>query len=216
MNIGIGIASLLMLFGLASAPAELPVPVNSQTYCELHVFKGGTLNSASPSALVYGIIPALIEGERERKFPSGDVEAQMEIALSPTAVLDIVETMPWREFLGVERVTTTMEDDLLTKSDIRARVKTGRRNTPSTESCYLELYVSQQDFTGSFIKSHLYSHFTLIDFRTDRPDVKRAIVWSRSRDFPAQDEASFPIATEALRNSFSENLRKFLAKKFKS
>jgi hypothetical protein len=209
--IGVAAATLAIGTGCAAQNAA----GSSVATCEIRVFQAGTLNSTSPNALQGGLIPAIIEGAREKKFPTDTVESQMNLALSREAVLDIVKTMPWLRFLDASQVDVGSEKGNLSKSDIRARVDSGKRNTSASKACYLELYASQQDFTGGFIKSHLYSHFTLIDFRGQRPDVIRAIVWSPSSGFPARDEASLPASQQALRQSFADNLRKFLAKKFK-
>jgi hypothetical protein len=136
----IGIAAATLAIGKACAAQNA---AGSST-CEIRVFQAGTLNSTSPSALQGGLIPAAIEGAREEKFPTSTVESQMNLALSREAVLDIVKTMPWLRFLDASQVDVGPEKDNLSKSDIRARVDSGKRNTSTSRACYLELYASQQ------------------------------------------------------------------------
>ena len=204
----IGIVALVS--GCTAIPA-----MASETDCEIRVFKAGTLNSESPSALQSGIIAGFVEAKRLEQFPTATVEAQLELALTPEAIVTQVESIDWKSLLKARSVGVAFDNAVLAKKDIRDRLKSRKRNTDVQSPCYLELYASQQDFTGSFIKSHLYSHFTLIDFRSGRPSNTRAIVWSRSRSFPAKEEAELELALDSMRQTFGENLRKFLGKKFK-
>lgn len=139
----------------------------------------------------------------------------MERELRPEALGPIIESLTWQSYLGERRIHAIIEPEVVNKDRIKALRSAQTRNSTSNVPCYVEIYLSDQTFEGGFIKSHLFNNFTVRDFSFGGYATGNAIVWSQLKEFPAQDEAGIPIATQNFIEAFRSNLGKFLEKKLK-
>lgn len=201
--------SIFATFLAAASAGVSPSPATAQaTSCEVHVWQSKVYISGSPAP--YG---ALLQAFHDSKYPSTSVEGQMEYELRSDAMPGLIGAL-WTKQLG-QPVNVVAESAVIDKEQLKALKVSGARNSSSTAPCYFELYVGKQTFEGGFIKSHLFSEFTL---RTFAPSANStgAIVWAETKHFPAKDAASVPEASDAIRNAFMKNVGKFLAKKLGS
>jgi len=133
----------------------------------------------------------------------------------PDALADLVGSAPWSNYVG-RPVRIVVEPEPIDKGRLK-EIKAGSvRNSSSPAACYFELYIGVQSFEGGFIKSHLFSAFTIRKFLANSYSTTSAMVWTETKHFPARDEASVPAATQAIRDAFANNVKKFLEKKLGS
>jgi hypothetical protein len=213
---GLSCAVLMCLSAFAGrAGAQAAVsPEGGGNACEVHVWQSRSYVAATPSQLAaYGLIGAVLQSTHDARCPADTIQGQLERELSDERLIALVAAVPWQQYLGVCPVTVVVEHGTVSKDEIRQARSSMDRRASSAASCYVELYIGDLSFEGGFIKSHLFANLTVRSFSGKAPMGGNAIVWTQLRGFPAQDEAGICSATAALRDGFTQNLTKILAKK---
>lgn len=200
----------------ASAGAQGAIsPEGSGEACEVHVWQSRSYVATTPSPLAaYGLIGAVLQSKHDARYSADTIQGQMERELSDERLIALVTAAPWQKYLGERPVDVVIEHDTISKDEIRLARSSMARRASSAASCYIELYIGDLSFEGGFIKSHLFANLTVRSLSGKAPMGGNAIVWTQLRGFPAKDEAGISSATAALRDGFTENLAKILAKKF--
>jgi hypothetical protein len=209
-----GLFCLSVFAGQARAQAAV-LSEDSGDVCEVHVWQSRSYVAATPSPLAaYGLIGAVLQSSHDARYPADTIQGQMERELGNERLVALIAAVPWRQYLGERPVNVVVEAGTITKDEIKqARTSMARRSS-SAASCYVELYIGDLSFEGGFIKSHLFANLTVRSFCDKVPKGGNAIVWTQVKGFPAKDQSGISTAVIALRDGFTENLAKFVDKKF--
>lgn len=183
--------------------------------CEVHVWQSRSYVAATPSPLAaYGLIGAVLQSSHDARYPADTIQGQMERELGDERLVSLIAAVPWRQYLGERPVKVVVEAGTISKDEIKQARTSMARRASSVASCYVELYIGDLSFEGGFIKSHLFANLTVRNFCDKVPAGGNAIVWTQVKGFPAKDLSGISSAVTALRDGFTQNLAKFVDKKF--
>lgn len=207
-------AIALILLSGASAPLAAQssgkVQPNSPPICEVHVWQSSHFESANGNA-VGGLVGALVESVVDRSAPPKLVTEQMSQNLSDQELATIIGNLNWSRYVGARQAAIRMESNTVDEKSIRSLERSQTRNSSSTASCQIELYVGEQTFQGG-MKTWLFSKFGVRVFDAGRYKGRHGLEFTHVQDFPAKSAEQYPAAIAEIRGGFARNLIKFLDK----
>lgn len=161
------------------------------------------------------------------------VKEQMADVLTPELQVEQLKKIDAAKTLGMPADTVILADpafvaseiakknpELVTKyKAIEAEAKAGKRLSPSTAACYVELstnYVFYQK--AALYGTRVFTFFTLRDFRAGKPMPKvfKGQVQHNASAFPADKVEKLEASNAALVDAYTDNFGKWVELKYKS
>lgn len=207
---------LAFAFGLpiATASTARGAPAQNDESCSIHIWQRGIYRTESASNYgAFGLVGASLQGQYDRKYPAASVEGLIEDVLNINALPTTIASVSWRNYTGVERNDIVFEQNAITDKKFKELRASTTRNSTSSNSCYIELYIGPQTFAGGGIKSHLFSDFYARAFYGNARIQKGAILWDKTPHLSFKDAAGLAEAKRVIADSFTATLTKFLAEK---
>jgi hypothetical protein len=212
----INFALCFVVSGLALSTAAVAsdAPVQGYESCSIHIWQRGIYRSESASNFgAFGLIGAVLQDQFDRKYPAASLEGVMEDVLNVNALPTTIAAVPWRNYTGVEHNGVVFEHEAISDSRFQDLKASTARNSASQDSCYIELYIGAQTFSGGGIKSHLFSDFYARTFYGSVQNQKGAILWDQTPHLSVKDADSLIEAKHTIANGFIATLTKFLTNK---
>jgi hypothetical protein len=212
LALGLGIVGLSLTVSAFASGA--PTQGAESESCSIHIWQRGIYKSESASNFgAFGLVGAILQDQYDRKYPAASVEGVIEDVLNIDALPGTIASVPWRSYTGAEKNAVVFEHETITDSRFKDLKASAARNSTSQDSCYIEIYVGTQTFSGGGIKSHLFSDFYARTFYDGVQSQKGAILWDQTPHLAAKDADSLIAAKHIIADGFVATLTKFLANK---
>ncbi len=210
----IGLTLSAAAFANSAPPQEAVSTEGASGPCSIHIWQRGIYSTDSGSNLgAFGLIGAVLQADYDRKYPAATVEGLIEDVLNIDALPATISSIDWRKYTGADNNNVVFEREAITNDKFRTLKSSTKRNSSSQDSCYIEIYIGDQSFSGSRLKSHLFSDFYARTFYGGVQKAKGAILWDQTSYVSVKDAESQIAARRTIGDGFVATLTKFLDKK---
>lgn len=220
MRAAVGLALCFGFISLSPAALANSAPQDSGAKgaalgsCSIHIWQRGIYTTDSGSNLgAFGLVGALLQAEYDRKYPAATVEGVMEDVLNIDALPATIASIPWSKYTGTENNNLVFERGFIDNDRFNYLKSNAERNSGSKDTCYIEIYIGKQTFSGSRLKSHLFSDFYVRTFYDGVQKNKGAILWDQTRYMSVADADGQSAAKRLIADGFVATLTKFLDNK---
>ncbi|WP_157215143.1 hypothetical protein [Flavisphingomonas formosensis] len=214
VRLALGLGAIGLSLSVTAFASSAPLHEVAPESCSIHIWQRGIYKSESASNFgAFGLLGAVLQAQYDRKYPAASVEGVIEDVLNIDALPITISSVSWHSYTGSENNTVVFEHEPISDSKFRALKASAARNSASQDSCYIELYVGAQTFSGSGIKSHLFSDFYARTFYDGVQSQKGAILWDQTPHLTFTDADSLTTAKHIIADGFVATLTKFLTNK---
>lgn len=214
VGLALGLGAIGLSLSVAAFASSAPPQGVASESCSIHIWQRGIYKSESASNFgAFGLVGALLQDQYDRKYPAASVEGVIEDVLNIDALPRTISSVSWRSYTGSESNAVVFEHEAVSDSKFRDLKASAARNSASQDSCYIEIYVGAQTFSGGGIKSHLFSDFYARTFYDGAQSQKGAILWDQTPHLSVTDADSLTTAKHIIADGFVATLTKFLINK---
>ena len=210
----LGLSGLSLFLSVAAFGSGAPAQGVETESCSIHIWQRGIYGTQSASNFgAFGALGMVLQDEYDRKYPAASVEGVMEDVLRIQALPTTMSSIPWRNYTRVDQNTVVFEHETISDQSFKDLKKSTARNSTSQANCYIEIYIGSQTFSGSGIRSVLYSDFYARTFYDGAQRNKGAILWNQTPRLSFKDADGIATARKNIADSFFATFSEFLTKK---
>ena len=210
----LGLSGLSLFLSVAAFGSGAPAQGVESESCSIHIWQRGIYGTQSASNFgAFGALGMVLQDEYDRKYPAASVEGVMEDVLRIQALPTTMSSIPWRNYTRVDQNTVVFEHETISDQSFKDLKKSTARNSTSQANCYIEIYIGSQTFSGSGIRSVLYSDFYARTFYDGAQRNKGAILWNQTPRLSFKDADGIATARKNIADSFFATFSEFLTKK---